>query len=69
MNSCMYLSDLQNETLKVIIKELKEMFDRIDFHVSEPETGNSHIPVWATEEYMEQSVSEKELWSYENKEK
>ena len=33
----MYQSDLQNKTSKVIIKELKEMFDRIDFHVREPE--------------------------------
>ena len=40
----MYQSDLQNETSKVIIKELKEMFDRIDFHVREPEAGNSHNP-------------------------
>lgn len=40
----MYQSDLQNKTSKVIIKELKEMFDRIDFHVREPETGNFHIP-------------------------
>ena len=55
----MYQSDLQNETSKVIIKELKEMFDRIDFHVREPETGNFHIPAWAKEEHMEQSVSEK----------
>lgn len=55
----MYQSDLQNETSKVIIKELKEMFDRIDFHVREPEAGNSHIPAWAKEEHMEQSVSEK----------
>ncbi len=39
----MYQSDLQNKTSKVIIKELKEMFDRIDFHVREPETGNFHI--------------------------
>ena len=29
----MYQSDLQNKTSKVIIKELKEMFDSIDFHV------------------------------------
>lgn len=65
----MYQSDLQNETSKVIIKELKEMFDRIDFHVREPEAGNSHIPAWAKEEHMEQSVSEKELWSYENNKK
>ena len=65
----MYQSDLQNETSKVIIKELKEMFDRIDFHVREPETGNFHIPAWAKEEHMEQSVSEKELWSYENNKK
>ena len=69
MDGCMYLSTLQNETSKVIIKELKEMFDRIDFHVREPKTGNFHIPAWAKEEHMEQSVSEKELWSYENKEK
>ena len=41
------------------------MFDRIDFHVREPEAGNSHIPAWAKEEHMEQSVSEKEFWSYE----
>lgn len=41
------------------------MFDRIDFHVREPETGNFHIPAWAKEEHMEQSVSEKEFWSYE----
>lgn len=61
--------DLQNETSKVIIKELKEMFDRIDFNVREPEAGNSHIPAWAKEEHMEQSVSEKELWSYENNKK
>ena len=61
----MYQSDLQNKTSKVIIKELKEMFDRIDFHVREPETGNFHIPAWAKEEHMEQSVSEKEFWSYE----
>lgn len=61
----MYQSDLQNKTSKVIIKELKEMFDRIDFHVIEPETGNFHIPAWAKEEHMEQSVSEKEFWSYE----
>ena len=61
----MYQSDLQNKTSKVIIKELKEMFDRIDFHVREPEAGNSHIPAWAKEEHMEQSVSEKEFWSYE----
>ena len=61
----MYQSDLQNKTSKVIIKELKEMFDRIDFHVREPETGNFHITAWAKEEHMEQSVSEKELWSYE----
>ena len=46
----MYQSDLQNKTSKVIIKELKEMFDRIDFHVREPETGNFHIPAWAKEE-------------------
>ena len=65
----MYQSDLQNETSKVIIKELKEMFDRIDFHVREPEAGNSHIPAWAKEEHMEQSVSEKELWSHENNKK
>ena len=45
------------------------MFDRIDFHVREPEAGNSHIPAWAKEEHMEQSVSEKELWSYENNKK
>ena len=55
----MYQSDLQNETSKVIIKELKEMFDRIDFHVREPEAGNSHIPAWAKEEHMEQSVQKK----------
>lgn len=61
----MYQSDLQNKTSKVIIKELKEMFDRIDFHVREPEAGNSHIPAWAKEEHMEQSVLEKEFWSYE----
>lgn len=54
---------------KVIIKELKKMFDRIDFHVREPETGNFHIPAWAKEEHMEQSVSEKELWSYEKNKK
>lgn len=47
----MYQSDLQNKTSKVIIKELKEMFDRIDFHVREPETGNFHIPAWAKEEH------------------
>lgn len=41
------------------------MFDRIDFHVREPETGNFHIPAWAKEEHMEQSVSEKKFWSYE----
>ena len=52
----MYQSDLQNKTSKVIIKELKEMFDRIDFHVREPETGNFHIPAWAKEE---------QFWSYE----
>ena len=45
------------------------MFDRIDFHVREPETGNFHIPAWAKEEHMEQSVSEKELWSYEKNKK
>ena len=37
----MYQSDLQNETSKVIIKELKEMFDRIDFHVRKQEIPTS----------------------------
>lgn len=57
----MYQSDLQNKTSKVIIKELKEMFDRIDFHVREPETGNFHIPAWAKEEHMEQSDFRKRI--------
>ena len=53
----------------MILRRRNRLFARIDFHVREPETGNFHIPAWAKEENMEQSVSEKELWSYEIKEK
>ena len=40
-----------------------------EFHMNELQMEMAHIPSWAKEEHMEQCVAERELWSYENKDK